>query len=367
MCDGFFMSSYVVDLEKLKKNVLTIKGSLKYGVKFCAVVKANAYGVGSVNVCKAISNFVDVFAVANLAEGIKLRKSRINNRILVLGPVNIEKIKLYQKYNLEISVNSKLEILKLSKLLKKSISVHLKINSGMNRLGFNNEKDLKDCLKIIVNNSFFRVVGVYSHFATKESDVCFMEIQHNRFKKMLDIVKDYIMYNFDIHICNSSACIYHKDLHYTMVRVGMGLYGIKNMYSSLLDEVVSVKSVVSAINIVEAGESVGYDRTFVANSKMIVGVVPLGYYDGIDRRLSNSGFVLVGGKRVPIIGRVCMDMFMIDLTRVRDVCIGDEVVVIGKQEGEFLSVSDMAKAIDESEYAVLTGLNYRRMNYILKR
>ena len=357
----FSFTDYIIDSERLIENVRTIKRGLVSGVKFCAVVKADAYGVGSEIVSRLLNDCVDCYAVANLEEGMALRKAEIDKRILVLGPMNFDFLNVYFENFLSPTVSTVFEMSKLSRGLKSPLEVEFGLNSGMNRFGFSEKTEIVRAISTLKGNLKIKLFGAFSHLATKENDVAFMMRQRDCFEDLLlpfegmDIVR---------HIANSNAALNHKDLQYDMVRVGFGLYGMDA--SNGLLPVVSIRSRIVLINEVAAGESVGYDRTFVAGKNMKVAVVPVGYFDGFERCLSNRGSVLVCGQRADIVGRVCMDVMMVDVSNVVGASVGSEVVLLGQQGDKELRLGDYARWCGTSEYEVLSRLNRSRMNIVIK-
>lgn len=352
-------SDYIVNLTKLKQNCLNVKKDLAKDTKICAIVKADAYGIGSEIVCKTLYGYVDFFGVATLDEALSIRMFDRITPILILGLVSIDQIEICSENNISISVSS-IDQLKGIKNLQKKINIHIQINTGLNRYGIRSLVEFKKILKLIDDDDNLVLEGIYSHFATKQKDRLFINIQFYKFLQFKNIVKSR---NIICHIANSYATSIGDKYHLDMVRNGFSLY-VGNAHDND-NLVINIKSSVININQLKKGDSIGYDRTKIAKSKMTIAVVPIGYADGFDRRLSNNFSVIIKDKKCPIVGMVCMDVFMVDVTDI-DVDVGDEVVILGSSKNHSITLEDYAKALDTSPYEILLKFNHKRMNYILK-
>lgn len=353
----FSFSNYNINIDYLRDNIKTTKNMLGDGVKFCAVIKANAYGVGAKTVAKEIEDLVDCFAVANLEEGLELRNNGIAKNIIILGAINFDYINLYSQKFLTPTINSVSEMSKLSSEVKSPLQVEFALNSGMNRFGFDQKSKIKDAIALKNKNNLISIFGVFSHLSTKENDVNFMRQQKNVFDDLLSVFDSEIVVR---HLSNTNASLNHKDFNYDMVRVGFGMYGMSEELK--LKPVVSITSKIVHLNNVHTGEFIGYDKTFVAPKDMIVAVVPLGYFDGVCRGLSNKGRVIINGEYCPIVGRICMDCFMVDVTYVGCVNVGDQVIIIGEQNAKKITVKEHADLVGTSEYEIFSRFNNSRMN-----
>lgn len=356
-------NDYIVDSKRLKNNAYNIRSVLGRNTKFCAIVKANAYGIGVEAVCRSLYGIADFFAVANVFEGVSIRFFDKITPILILGVSDRDNLDIVAKSNISISISSiekLVEVINFCESNMVKIKVHLQVNTGLNRFGFRTIALFKEGLKLIEKSEYVILEGIYSHFATKGNDVGFIKKQFIRFNQF----KKYIKSNEVIcHIANSFATLYDKKFHLNMVRNGFLLYGggensIGNKF------VVTIKSKIVNIFDVKKGDTIGYDRTFGVKKTMKIAVIPLGYADGYDRRLSNKFYVLVDGEKCPIVGNICMDCFMIDITNIK-AKEWSEVVILGKQKNEEIALEDMANILDTSPYEVLLKLNYKRMNYIV--
>lgn len=353
--------NYIVNNKNLIYNVENYIKKLNEGSKFCAVVKADSYGVGYRNVCKTLYNIVDFFAVALVSEARKLREFDKHSKILILGMVSPEDFQWCAENNVSIVLASHFQFKALlNSHLKKTINVHLKINTGMNRLGFNTISQVKNIIEKINNNSNINIEGMLTHFATKASDIEYIKYQKSIFDKFIKILDKPVIF----HCSNSYASINFKEFNMSMVRVGFGLYGMVENSKVKTKPVIKITSQIVFIRNIKKGETVGYDRTFIAKRPTKVAVVSIGYADGLDRKLSNKFSLLVNGKFCKIIGNICMDVCMIDITDVPDVYVGSEVIILGGSGVNSLTLTDYAKALDTSVYDVLLKFDYKRMNTI---
>ena len=354
-------NDFIIDTKVLKQNALNIKNLIGNNVKLCAVVKANAYGIGVNTVCKTVQNIVDFYAVANLKEALNIRVFDKKTKILILGLVKKEYLKICSENNISISICSLEQLENYFDNIDSLINVHLQINTGLNRFGFRSLNEFKKAIKILNLNKNCNIEGIYSHFATKENDVFFIKKQYIRFVQFKKCIKNP---NVISHIANSYATIYDNKFHNDMIRTGFLLYGaMKNNIGNKL--ILSIKSHVVHIFNVRKNDTIGYDRTFKAKNNMKIAVVPIGYADGYDRRLSNKFYVLIKGCKCPIVGMICMDVMMVDISDL-NINLGEEVVLLGKQKEEYISLQDMASILNTSPYEVLLKFQYKRMNQIVK-
>lgn len=351
-----------IDLGALAHNYRYLRSRVKKDVMMMGVVKAFAYGSEAGEIAHKLSNLgVDHFAVAYTAEGIALRKAGIEKPILVLHPqsVNFESIidhclepSIYSKFVLREFVNT------AEKMGQKNYPIHLKLNTGLNRLGFT-EVDLEGVLASISNTEAIKVKGVFSHLAASEDwrEREFTLQQINRFRKMSFHIIETLSYKPLLHLCNTSGIINYPEAAFDMVRSGIGLYGFGNdpQIDVKLKPVGTLKTILSQIHYLEEGESVGYNRAYKAPSKIKMATLPIGHADGINRQygMERAG-VFVHGQYAPIIGNVCMDMLMINITDIE--CEeGDEVIVFGGQQPATV-FAEKGKTIS---YELITGISQR--------
>ncbi|SHI83752.1 bifunctional UDP-N-acetylmuramoyl-tripeptide:D-alanyl-D-alanine ligase/alanine racemase [Flavobacterium terrae] len=351
-----------INLNSISHNLNYFKSKLKPKTKVMVMVKAFGYGSGSYEIARLLAHHkVDYLGVAFADEGIELRKAGIDLPIMVLNPEMTSFSSMIQ-YNLEPEIYSIRQLKAFLKIADQkeltNYPIHVKINTGMNRLGFDTEI-LPELVSILKGLTSIKVKSILSHLAS--SDV----LSHNEFtlKQISDFEKDssFLMKELKInpirHICNTSGISNYPEAQYDMVRLGIGLYGVSNDEDEihLLENVGTLKSVISQIREIHEGESVGYSRRFMAEGKTKVATIPIGYADGISRAWGNGvGYVVVNNQQAPIIGSICMDMLMVDVTGIN--CTeGTSVIIFGKDP----SVVTIAKGIKTIPYEILTSISER--------
>ena len=348
-----------IDLKALEHNFNVISSKLSSQTKFMAVVKANGYGSNSVEIAKKLVTMgVDYFAVAFASEGVALRKSGIKTPILVLLP-QVESLQEIVKYNLEPSLYSFyfldnfIDYLISNEI--KNYPCHFKINTGLNRVGFNEKEAEKAIIKIKSCDSV-HLASIYSHLAaTDDSEESkFTLSQISLFNKISSNIKSRLSYKPILHMSNTSGIYNYPECEFDMVRSGIGLYGYNNELNKELRPVHTLKSIIAQIIEAKKGDSIGYNRAFICTEKTKVGIIPLGHADGINRFFSNNGYVIVGGKKAKVIGNICMDVFMVSLNDF-DVHEGDEVIIFDKNN----NAEDYAKTVGTISYEILTNLSER--------
>lgn len=351
-----------------KKNLLNNLNSLKKiqpNKKICAMVKADAYGHGIKDIVLILKKHVSFFGVANSVEALKVRNYTLINKILLCGVYNKEKLSelILNDISLTIFTFKQLnEILVISKKLNKQAKVHIKINTGMNRLGVKSKTYFKKMLdKIKDNSKYILLEGVYSHFFASDCSNGLTENQYFKFMDYINLIEDKSCIN--IHIENSAGFINHADKFNicNMARLGIALYGYNPTNVKLrLKQVLTLKSKIITINKLNPNEYVGYGNKFITSKKIKVGVIPLGYYDGILRKYVGC-FVLVNNIPCQIVA-VCMDMTLINLTNA-NAKLNDEVIIFAENERFNLDANYVAEKLDTISYEVLTNLKHERMNF----
>ncbi|HMK03668.1 MAG TPA: bifunctional UDP-N-acetylmuramoyl-tripeptide:D-alanyl-D-alanine ligase/alanine racemase [Ferruginibacter sp.] len=351
-----------INLNAITHNLNTYQQQLNGGVKLMAMVKAFSYGSGSFEIANLLQfHKVDYLAVAYADEGVELRKAGITLPIMVMNAEEITFDVLVQ-YNLEPELFSFAILSSFENYLKQSginnYPVHIKLDTGMRRLGFE-QKSIDELCDKLLSTTAFKVQSVFSHLAASDSPIHdeFTASQAFAFLQGCDQVKKVTGYSFIRHIANTSAINRHKDLQLDMVRLGIGLYGVdpEPAMQQQLKNVTTLKTTISQIKKIKEGESIGYSRKGIAARDSVIATVRIGYADGYPRSLSNGvGKMWVSGKLVPVIGNVCMDMTMLDITGI-DVNEGDEVIVFGEE----LPVNEMAKWAQTITYEILTGISQR--------
>lgn len=351
-----------IDLTALEHNFNHLRSRLQPKTKFLAVVKAFAYGSDMVTISKKLESLnVDYFAVAYAKEGLLLREAGIKKPILVLHPQIANLNELIDRC-LEPSLYSSRMLHAFLKVAsekgQKDYPVHLKFNTGLNRLGFW-ESDVDFIYEELKGRTALKIVSVFSHLAASEdaSEREFSLRQIETFKKISDVLAQKLAYRPMRHMLNTSGIINYPNAQFEMVRSGIGLYGYGNdpEVDHLLRPVATLKTIISQLHKIEPGESVGYNRGFVSDGYRITATLPIGHADGIGRQYGGGKtFVLINGKKAPIIGNVCMDMLMVDVTGI-DCREGDEVLVFGGG----LSAEQFANTAKTISYELLTAISPR--------
>ncbi len=352
-----------INLNALVHNLNYYRSRLKPTTKIMAMVKAFSYGSGSFEIASILQfHHVDYLAVAYSDEGVELRKAGITLPIMVMNP-EVHNFDAMIQYKLEPEIYNFRLLNQVSELLKSNSSVtplpiHLKLDTGMHRLGFE-ENDIAELMVRLKNSKNIHVQSVFSHLAGSDEAEHdgFTKMQVEKFKQMSDPIIDAFDYPVFRHILNSSGVIRFQEAQFDMVRLGIGLYGFASTSheQTHLQNVATLKTTISQVKTVPANETIGYSRKGKLNRDTQIATVAIGYADGINRRLSNGvGKMLVNGKRVPIVGNVCMDMCMLDITDVQ-AKEGDEVIVFGAE----LPVSEMTKALGTISYEILVNVSQR--------
>lgn len=356
---GFRGAIAEIDLSAISNNLKAIK-RLSNNKPVIAVVKADAYGHGAVEISRRlIREGVEYLAVAFTEEAKELRNAGIGGPILVLFDPDTKDI---FKYNLIPVIGDKKTAVALSKEAEKnnsSINAHLKVDTGMGRLGFacNAVNEILE----IANLNGINIEGMMSHFSDIDlTDASFANTQIDRFNFLkAELIKNGFNIKF-FHMANSAAIAMLPESHLDAVRPGLMLYGYSPVQQSAktseLIPAMTVKTKILALRRLPAGTPISYGRTFITKRESLIGIMAVGYADGFSRRFSNNAEVLVRGRRVPVVGRVCMDLTMVDLTDIEDVEEGDEVVIIGRQGNEFISANELALRADTIAYEILTSL-----------
>ena len=352
-----------INLTALVQNLKTYQQHLLPSTKMMAMVKAYGYGSGSAEVARVLQyHKVDYLAVAYADEGVELRKAGISLPIMVMN-TDEEAFDALIENNLEPEIYS-FNIYNAfhAYLLKQGIKqhpIHIKVNTGMNRLGF----EYLDAVVLgnqLLQRQTMAVQSVFSHLAASEDKSMDDFTQHQTilFDGFCNILKDILGYGFIKHVANSAAIFRHPDYQYNMVRLGIGLYGVDSasIPGMSLANVATLKTTVAQIRTIKEGETVGYNRKGIVSRESKVATIRIGYADGYSRRMGNgNGFAFVRNRRVPVIGNVCMDMTMLDVTDIPDIAEGDVVEMFGKN----IRVEEVAKECDTIAYEILTGINQR--------
>lgn len=355
-----------INLNHLEHNYRALRGMLPRGCRFLGVVKANAYGHGAVPVAKKLEELgAEYLAVACLDEAVELRRAEIKLPILILGPTPSEYAGELLKYDLTQAVPEYEYALALSEavLLEKGVlKVHVKVDTGMSRLGFLcDEVHAEESVKQIVQTCSLqglKTEGVFTHFANADGDEEYSMRQLTRFFDVLDKLEKQGV-SFEIRHCAASAAVLNYPCaHLDMVRPGIALYGhypdpsCRDLDGPGLMPVMTLKTRIASVRRLAKGTSISYGCTHTLMRDSTVAVLPVGYADGFERLLSNRTEVMIHGQRVPVLGRVCMDMCMVDVTDLSDVTVGDEVTVFGPE----LPLEEKADTVGTIQYELLCGI-----------
>ncbi len=351
-----------INLDAITQNLNFYKSKVKSKTKVMVMVKAFGYGNGGFEIAKLLEHHkVDYLGVAFADEGINLRRSGITLPIMVLNPEN-SSFHAMIAYDLEPEIYSLtgleafLEVAKQKNI--NSYPIHIKLDTGMHRLGFE-DFQIEALNNLLKNNNFIHVKSIFSHLAASD-DIAFSDftqLQFNRFDAMYEKITSQLNHKPDRHILNTSGIFNYAEKQFEMVRLGIGLYGVGNseLENKSLQNVSTLKSIISQIREVNKGESIGYSRKFMVQEKIKVATIPIGYADGIRRAWGNEkGYITINNKKATILGNICMDMIMVDVTKIA--CNpGNEVIIFGESP----TVIEIAKATNTIPYEILTGISQR--------
>jgi len=364
-----------IDLDALARNIDAVKASVSSGTRILMVVKADAYGHGAVEVARAaVSSGVEMFGVATLHEGIELRQAGIDTPILILSPPMAAETEEIVRYDLGCTVPSLAVARSLSRSAEargKRAAVHVEVDTGMGRSGVGLEKALLFTMTVAKLPNL-DLEGVFTHFPSSDDDPEFTRAQTSRFLSLIDGLAAKGVVVPLRHAANSGAVIAVPEAvkaPLNMVRPGLMIYGLKPApgMAAELSPVMSFKSRIAQVRELPGDHPVSYGRTYVTERETRIAVVPAGYGHGLNFRLSNRGEVLIRGRRAPIVGRVTMDVTMVEIDGVPDAAVGDEVVLFGQQGGERISVDEVADRAGTINYEVICGIGKRVARTYLRR
>jgi alanine racemase len=348
-----------VNVDHIASNVKAILEHLPENVEIVAVVKANAYGHGAIEVANAaVSAGAKLLAVAILDEAIELRENGITCPILVMGWTRPEDVQVAIDHDITLTYFQHDWIKEAAnKITSGKLPLHLKVDTGMNRVGTKSFEEALQIYEYANNQPMFDIAGIFTHFATADDeDQTYFKRQFEAFSTILNKFEEKGITFKQIHTSNSAAAIRSPEQTFSQVRVGIAMYGLapaKEMKQSIpfpLKEAFSLHSKITHVKKIKAGEAVSYGADYIAKNDEWIGTVPVGYADGWIRKLAGQSEVLVQGKRVPIVGRVCMDQFMVRLTD--GVNIGEKVTLIGEQNNAKISIDEIAERLETINYEV---------------
>lgn len=351
-----------VDKKAIYHNIAEFRKIIKPDVKLMAIVKSNAYGHGLVDFAQTVENKVDWFGVDSITEGLKLRQKGMKKPVFVLGYTLPARVEDATQNDISLSVST-LNSLRHLATLKNPPKVHLKIDTGMHRQGFF-IKDLPKVLKILKSNSNIKLEGIYSHLAAAKDrlypSVSLQQIKE--FKKADEILKG-CGKNYLRHICASAGTILYPEAHFDLVRIGKGSYGmfptheIKIQSNIKLKPALTWKSIISEIKDLPSGSFIGYDLTEKVLKSSKIAIIPIGYWHGFDRGLSSIGEVLIKNERCKILGRVSMDMIIINVSNIKNIKVGDEVIILGGSKKGIINVEEIARKAGTINDEIVTRIN----------
>ncbi len=379
-----------VDLSAYAHNIKELRRITRSDARLMAVVKADGYGHGAAAVAReALQNGAQFLGVARVNEAVQLRKTGLNAPILIFGyspPDCAETLIDYDLIQTVYTPAAAAALSEKSRRLGKSINVHLKVDSGMGRLGLvlNAPTTTSAAIAVPASNPIreaqaiarlagLEIQGIFTHFATADSaDKSYATGQLERFMDFIERLRRIGIEPPLKHAANSAALIDMPDSHLDLVRPGIATYGLYpsdevNKNNVDLKPVMTLKSRIIHLKKVPAGFNVSYGITYRTPKPTTIATVPVGYADGFNRRLSSRGYMLVHGQRVPVVGRVCMDLTMIDVGALSDVAIEDEVVVFGKQQGEAITADEIAGGLNSINYEVVTAITARVPRVYLRK
>ena len=360
----------VISLDAVEHNFHEMRKNIAQDTKMIAVVKANAYGHGAVQIAHLIQNYDYIwgFATATAEEALALRKAGVMKPILILGIVFDEYYPELVRNHIRPAVCEYEEARKLSAEAVsqgETVHIHIALDTGMTRIGFADIPESVEEIRKIAALPNLEIEGMFTHFArADEYDRSPAMVQLERYREFSERVAEAGV-EIPLHHCSNSAGIIRvPEANLSIVRAGITIYGI---YPSAqvetdivrLDPVMELKSHVTYVKDVEPGTAISYGGTFAADRKLRIATVPVGYADGYPRQLSNKGWVLIHGQKAPILGRICMDQFMVDVTDIPDVCKGDEVTLIGRDGDEFISMDEMGELSGRFSYEFACDISTR--------
>lgn len=358
-----------ISLEAIGHNIREVKKRLPEGVKLLGVVKANAYGHGAVPVASYLENQVDYFATATIEEAVELRENGISAPILILGYVSPSQYSDLVEYDITQTIDSYAQALALEKEAarqNRKAKAHLAVDTGMTRIGFQvTEHDADEAAKI-ADLPHIELEGMFTHFScADQEDKTYCSMQMEKYDKMTALLAERGVTIPLRHICNSAGIMEFDDHRFEMVRSGIITYGIypsEKVKKERLDLIPALSWKSHVIHVKEVGPGIGvsYGATYVTEKPMTrIATVSAGYADGYPRALSNQGCVLIHGKKAPIIGRICMDQMMVDVTDIPDVQVEDVVTLVGTDGDETITIEEIANPAARFDYEMLCDISSR--------
>lgn len=359
-----------IDLDAIASNMEHMKQNLKPDTKIMAVIKADGYGHGAVQIAQMLEavSYVWGFAVATLDEAVVLRAEGIHKPILVLGCVFPDQYMEMLKHDIRMNVYTEEMAVSISQMAERenmTAYMHIKLDTGMTRLGFDINKEAVESITRIAGLNNVCMEGIFTHFAkADETDKAFTKKQIRDFVWMTEKLKEnHVTFQYE-HCSNSAAIIDVPEANFDLVRAGISTYGLYPSEDVCKDNVnlkpaLALKSHVAFVKEIDANTPISYGGTYLSMKSMKIATIPVGYADGYPRSLSNTGYVLIRGKKAPIVGRVCMDQFMVDVTDIDGISFGDTVTLIGKDGNETITVEELSELSGRFNYEFVCDLGKR--------
>lgn len=367
--DAFYRPTWVeISLDALRHNLRAFRESLPVEMRILAVVKADAYGHGAVQIAReCVREGASYLAVAFMDEALELRRGGIEAPILVLGYTPAEAVPLAVKYRITINVYSLdvLEALARRGPEEPAVKIHIKVDSGMGRLGLNRTEDAIAFVERALSLPGVEVEGLFTHYAcADEADKSYTREQFGKFEQVVGYFRQKGVVFPYVHAGNTATAIDTPEISYNMVRLGIGMYGMYpsdevDMERVKLRPVMSLKTRIVMLKCMEEGAGVSYGALYHASEGEEIATLAVGYADGFSRMLTGKAHALIRGKRVPVVGRICMDQCMISLEGVSGAEIGDEVVMFGEQDGLILPAEELAEKLGTVNYEIVCMISHR--------
>lgn len=366
-----------INLDTIEYNIQQIKANVAPGTQIIAVIKADGYGHGAVQIAHLLDDYESIwgFAVATAEEALILKRHHITKPILILGYVFHEHYKVLIENDVRFTVftmEMAQELSKIAKELNKAVKIHIKLDTGMNRIGFQFTKESVSTIKVMSQLPYVEIEAAFTHFAkADEVDKKAANLQLDLYKNFVEKIEEMGVEIPIKHCSNSAGIIDMKDANMDVVRAGIIIYGLYPSKEVLMNQVklkpvLEMKSHVVHVKEVKPGHGISYGWIYKTDKLTKVATIPVGYADGYPRSLSNKGWVLIKGQKAPILGRVCMDQFMVDVTQIENVLPKDEVILIGKSGDQCISVDEMSEISGRFNYEFVCDIGKRVPRVFLK-
>lgn len=364
----FYRVEVDIDLDRIRRNIKRMKACVPEDMKMLAVIKADAYGHGAIEVSKALDDLADFFAIACIDEAVELRKAGCEKPLLILGYTNDTDYENLISYEVRPTIYELSQCEKLSKAAvrqKKKAYVHIKIDTGMSRIGFSCDEAGIQAVLAISRMPGIVLEGIFTHYAkADEADKTAAKLQLQRFRSFIARLEAEGVHIPIKHISNSAGIMEMDNQGFDMVRSGIVTYGLYpseevDQHTILLEPAMKWISRVIHVKDVKAGTGIGYGWSYIANTDCKIATVSAGYADGYPRAQSNRGRVIIHGEYAPIVGRICMDQFMVDVTHIKNVQVLDQVILVGEDGDKIISMEEVAAPAESFNYELVCNVGRR--------